>query len=89
MDDERATTMGYPTPPPRQSRLSAFSSGCGMAPDDLVTAVLRVQQINADRIRALATERQQPWRVYRDRGLADRADRDQNYLKALRDPRQT
>jgi aminoglycoside phosphotransferase (APT) family kinase protein len=79
MDDERAHERGFPEPPDRAARLSAFAAGCGLPTEAVLAAGVNAQKVYADRVRTLDFP---PWTHFRSVGLHENADRDRAWTEA-------
>lgn len=79
MDDARAHTRGFPSPPDRQTRLPAFAQGAGLDPEHVLRLGFAAQQEFAARV---VTRPLEPWPILLSMGTHESARSDMEWTQA-------
>lgn len=80
MDDDRAHARGFPEPPDRQSRLTAFADGAGITNTDLVQVALRAQEEYERRVLTRGSSPAGgPWTTFLEMGFDKNASSDRSW----------
>jgi hypothetical protein len=83
LDDERALARGFPQPPNRHARLSAFAEGAGLSPAEVKECVRRAQTEFAKRVAVRgASGEGGPWRTLLSMGMDRKALADREWFAA-------
>jgi len=80
MDDQRAHARGFPSPPDRRARLSAFARGAGLPAARLPEIVFAAQREFAARVAARDRE---PWPTLRSLGSREAALSDREWSRVF------